>query len=82
MICDYIILRRAELSLPDLYSERGIYTYRNGVNHAAMIALAVGIALSLLGRVIAPLSFLFDGAWFFATAASLSTYYALMKPRN
>lgn len=79
LICDYVILRRMQLSLPDLYSNRGRYSYRDGINWSAMLAVAAGIAISLVGRFVPPLAFLFNGAWFFATGVSLFTYYALMK---
>ncbi len=79
LICDYVLIRRTQLVLADLYSETGIYSYRNGINSAAMWALSAGIGIALLGRLLPLLGFLFNGAWFFATGVSLATYYLLMK---
>ena len=79
MIADYFILRRARLKLDDLYCRSGAYEYDGGVNWRAVIALGVGIAVALLGLVVAPLRFLYDYAWFvgFGTAAAL--YLVLMQ---
>src|SRR6201999_3576002 len=63
MIADYFIVRRSRLEVRDLYRRRGIYEYHNGVNPRAMIALACGVAVALLGLVLAPLRFLYDYAW-------------------
>src|SRR5829696_1934372 len=43
LIADYWVIRRQQLSLPDLFRERGAYTYRGGVNPAAMVALVLGV---------------------------------------
>jgi NCS1 family nucleobase:cation symporter-1 len=43
LIADYWVLRRCQLSTPDLFALDGLYTYRGGVNPAAMLALVVAI---------------------------------------
>jgi NCS1 family nucleobase:cation symporter-1 len=82
MVCDYWWVRRFRLELEDLYSERGAYAYRGGVNRAAMIALGAGIATALAGRAHASVSFLFDGAWFSAGAMAFAVYALLMRTRR
>ena len=79
MIADYFILRRARLKLDDLYSRKGAYEYDGGVNWRAVIALGVGIAVALLGLVVAPLRFLYDYAWFVGFAVAGGLYLALMQ---
>jgi NCS1 family nucleobase:cation symporter-1 len=79
MIADYFILRRARLRLDDLYIRRGAYEYDGGVNWPAVIALGVGIAVALLGLVVAPLRFLYDYAWFVGFAVAGGLYLALMQ---
>ena len=79
MIADYFILRRARLKLDDLYSRNGAYEYDGGVNWRAVIALGVGIAVALLGLVVAPLRFLYDYAWFVGFAVAGGLYLALMQ---
>lgn len=79
LLCDYLILRRMELSSEDLYSATGIYSYGNGYNKAALAAMTAGIAIALSGKAIPALGFLFDGAWFSATGVSFGVYWALMR---
>ena len=43
LIADYWILRKRELSLPDLFKLDGRYSYGNGTNRKAIIALVVAI---------------------------------------
>jgi NCS1 family nucleobase:cation symporter-1 len=63
MIADYWLVRRRELSMPDLYRTDGIYRYASGFNPRALIALAVGIGVSLAGRWFEPLRLLADLGW-------------------
>lgn len=79
LIADYLVVRRMSLSVPELYDERGQYRYRNGFNDRALIALAAGVLVALLGKLDPRLNFLFSGAWFSATLVSLVVYVALMK---
>jgi NCS1 family nucleobase:cation symporter-1 len=80
LICDYVVIRRGKLSLPDLYLQSGIYSYTRGVNRKAVIALAAGILLALAGTLDSRVRFLFDGAWFSAAGTSFVVYFALMRP--
>jgi NCS1 family nucleobase:cation symporter-1 len=79
MIADYYILRRSRLKLDDLYARNGAYEYDGGVNWRAVTALGVGIAVALLGLVVAPLRFLYDYAWFVGFAVAGGLYLALMQ---
>jgi NCS1 family nucleobase:cation symporter-1 len=79
LICDYVVIRRIELSVPDLYDERGRYRYGNGFNERALIALAAGVLVALIGKLDERLSFLFSGAWFSATLVAFVVYGALMR---
>ncbi len=55
MIADYFVVRRSRLKVDDLYRRGGDYEYANGVNWRAVVALAAGIAVALLGLVVPPL---------------------------
>jgi NCS1 family nucleobase:cation symporter-1 len=79
MICDYVVVRRFRLSAEQLYDPHGVHAYRRGVNPRAIVALAAGIAVALLGRLVPALGFLFSGAWFSATLVSFAVYWALMR---
>jgi len=90
MIVDYFFIRRKELNAVDLYQEKGEYTYRNGFNSKAIIALLAGIVPNIPGfllqiKVIASDAFpqwvnhLYNYAWFVGFGVSGVVYYLLMK---
>jgi nucleobase:cation symporter-1, NCS1 family len=79
MIADYFLLRGSRLKVDDLYRRHGIYEYAGGVNWRAVVALACGIAVALLGLVIPPLRLLYDYAWFVGFGVAGGVYMALMQ---
>jgi len=91
LIADYWVIRRQQLSLPDLFREHGAYTYRNGVNAKALVALVVAIlpvvpgfinAVSTPGGQIANPGFfdvVYTYAWFVTFALSFVIYVVLMR---
>jgi nucleobase:cation symporter-1, NCS1 family len=81
IVCDYVVIRRGQLKLAELYREQGAYTYAAGVNRPAIVATAFGVLVALAGLV-PGLEFLFSGAWFSAAIASFLLYYALMRKNS
>jgi nucleobase:cation symporter-1, NCS1 family len=79
MIADYFLIRRARLSVVDLYRRNGLYEYDNGVNPRAVVALVTGIAVALLGLVLPALRLLYDYAWFVGFGVSGAVYVMLMQ---
>ena len=91
LIADYWVLRKQQLSLPDLFRENGLYSYRNGVNAKAMIALVVAVApvvpgffhaaMTPGGNVVSPslLDHLYQYAWFVTFGLSFAIYLVLMR---
>ena len=91
LIADYWVLRKQQLSLPDLFRENGMYSYRRGVNPRAMIALVVAVlpvvpgfiraAMTPGGNVANPglLDHLYQYAWFVTFGLSFVIYLALMN---
>jgi NCS1 family nucleobase:cation symporter-1 len=79
VVCDYVFVRRGALLLRDLYDEHGVYAYRRGVNPAALIAMAAGLAVAGVGLLVPALRYLFDGAWFSAAIVAGVLYWMLMK---
>ena len=91
LIADYWVVRRRRLSLPDLFRERGAYTYRGGVNPRAIAALVLSVlpvvpgfaraAMTPGGRVAAPglADHLYAYAWFVTFALSFLIYVVLMR---
>ncbi len=47
MICDYYVIRRRRLNVPDLYRQHGQFFFLGGVNPAGMIAWVVAGGLAL-----------------------------------
>lgn len=81
MICDYYIVRRRRLVVEDLYRRGGIYEYLHGFNPKAIVALAAGVAVALMGLVVPAVRWLYDYAWFAGFVVSGGIYFLLM-PRQ
>ena len=91
LIADYWVLRGRELSLPDLFKVNGRYSYSNGVNPRAVIALVVSIlpvvpgfiraAITPGGQVSDPMFFdtLYTYAWFVTFGLSFLLYLLLSR---
>lgn len=79
LLCDYFLVRKKELNLPELYNTKGIYSYGGaGFNPAAMIALAVGVLVAIVGYWVPELSFLYTLSWFVGFFVAFALYYLLM----
>jgi nucleobase:cation symporter-1, NCS1 family len=94
LIADYWVLRRQQLSTADLFKVDGAYSYANGVNYRAIIALIVAVipvvpgfirAATTPGGVI-PNPTLFDTlytyAWFVTFGLSFGLYLMLERSRG
>jgi NCS1 family nucleobase:cation symporter-1 len=90
MIADYYFIRKQQLSTVDLYKVNGQYTFRNGFNYCAIIALLAGIVPNIPGflttiKVMAPVSVpawiahLYNYAWFVGFFISALTYLVMMR---
>lgn len=69
-LCDYYVLRRRRLNLPDVYKLDGQYSYDKGWNIPGMICLLVGIILGQIFQVY---------AWMIGTAVGFCLYYVMCK---
>lgn len=78
-IADYWIVRKRRLDLAQLYSPKGIYAYAGGVNPRAIVALAIGWLLALIGAFFPPLHFFWSGGWIFSLLGGLVAYALLMQ---
>jgi NCS1 family nucleobase:cation symporter-1 len=70
MICDYYIIRRRRLNVPDLYSPNGQFTYKAGFNPAGMIAWFIGGGSAL---------YFMNYAYVVGFPVAFISYYFLMK---
>lgn len=93
MIVDYYFIRKQQLSLKDLYSYNGRYTFGNGYNGYAIIALLCGIVpnipgfLTIIGAIpkdaVWPwIDYLYNYAWFVGFFISGSLYFVLMQKQK
>ncbi len=90
MIADYYFIRKKILVAEDLYKQTGVYSYSNGLNNKAIIALFAGILPNLPGFLVAIkvialgtvplwLSNLYNYAWFVGFFLSGIVYILLMR---
>jgi len=79
MIADYFLIRKENLVLEDLYRRGGVYEYVGGYNYRAIIALASGAGVALVGLAVPPLRWLYDYAWFVGFFTAAAIYTLLMK---
>jgi nucleobase:cation symporter-1, NCS1 family len=79
MIADYFIVRHRTLKLDDLYIRSGAYEYSNGFNPRAVVSLAAGIFVALIGLFVPSLGWLYSYAWFVGFAVSFVVYVLLMR---
>jgi NCS1 family nucleobase:cation symporter-1 len=91
LIADYYFIRRQYLHTNDLYQLNGQYSYKNGFNNSALIALVLGILPNVPGfllqvKLISPdvfpawISHLYNYAWFVGFFVSGISYYLMMQP--
>jgi NCS1 family nucleobase:cation symporter-1 len=81
MIFDYYVVRNRQIAVEDLYRQCGAYEYRKGFNLSAILALAAGIVVALIGLVVPELHWLYDYAWFVGFFVSGGAYVGLMRGR-
>ncbi|MGV3698222.1 NCS1 family nucleobase:cation symporter-1 [Flavobacterium sp.] len=90
MIVDYYFVRKQTLIVEDLYNTKGMYSFSNGFNSSAVIALLVGILPNVPGffatiKVLPADAFpswilgLYHYAWFVGFALSGFVYWLLMR---
>ncbi|OQP62404.1 nitrate reductase [Niastella vici] len=90
MIVDYYFIRKQQLSTDDLYKANGQYTFKNGINYRAIIALLAGIIPNIPGflttiKVLSPdavpawIAHLYNYAWFVGFFISGLAYLFMMR---
>ncbi len=93
LIADYYFIRKQNLDTIQLYQSKGIYTFSNGFNKAAIVALLLGIIPNIPGFLITvklmaadsvPLwiGHLYNYAWFVGFFVSGGAYFLMMKNKN
>lgn len=92
MIADYYFVKKQQLDVEDLYNSKGRYSFSNGYNSNAVIALLAGILPNVPGfllqiKVISATAFpewishLYSYAWFVGFFVSGIVYLLLMRKK-
>ena len=90
MIADYYFIRKQTLKAAELYNHKGQYSFRNGFNRYAIIALLLGILPNIPGfllqvKLVSPTAFpqwishLYNYAWFVGFFVSGISYILMMR---
>ncbi|WP_312765471.1 NCS1 family nucleobase:cation symporter-1 [Epilithonimonas sp.] len=93
MISDYFLVRKKELILEDLYQQGKTYSYKDGFNSKAIIALVLGILPNIPGFLVTIklistdsvpewLTNLYHYGWFVGFFISGLVYFILMKNKR
>jgi NCS1 family nucleobase:cation symporter-1 len=94
LICDYWVIRKQRLNLEGLFDPHGPYSYGNGFNWRAMVALVVSIAPVVPGFIRAAstpggqvsnptfVDHLYTYAWFVTFGSGFIIYYVLAAFRR
>ena len=91
LIADYYLIRRQQLSVPDLYDPHGIYRFQGGFNRKAILSLVLGILPNIPGflatiGMLRPGLFpawiiqLYNYAWFVGFFVAGGSYCWMMRP--
>lgn len=79
MIADFWLLRKRRLDVDQLYQEQGEYTFAAGYNYRAMVALGIGILMTVLGFVVPAVGWMYSYSWFVGLGMAFVVYYVLNK---
>jgi NCS1 family nucleobase:cation symporter-1 len=82
LIADYFLVRKQQLNVTDLYRRGGEYEFTKGINWKAVVAMAGGVLVALIGLLIPSLVFLYDYAWFVGFVVAFALYAMVMKPHD
>ena len=78
-LADYWLVRKCLIDTKELYRPGGHYDYEGGINTKAVVALALGIVVALIGKFVPSLKILFDNAWAVGLLVTIVLYRALMR---
>ncbi|MGS0748963.1 NCS1 family nucleobase:cation symporter-1 [Halpernia sp. GG3] len=93
LIADYYFIKKQKLVLNDLYQSNGIYSFTNGINRYAVLALIIGILPNIAGFLVTVkaipensvpewINHLYNYAWFVGFFVSAIVYLILMKSKK
>ena len=75
LLSDYYLVRKLDLQLAELYKTDGKYAFGgSGFNPAALMALALGVGVALVGYFVPSLGFLYNLSWFTGFFVSFGSF--------
>ena len=81
LLCDYFIIRKTELSVPDLFAVNGRYRFTSGFNVVAIVALLAGVFTALIGFWVEAVAMLYQLSWFTGFVVAFLVYWLGMRGR-
>ncbi|MFJ7973216.1 NCS1 family nucleobase:cation symporter-1 [Psychrobacillus sp. NPDC096389] len=82
MLSHYFVVSNKRIDLKGLYSSSNTYSYRNGFNFKAIIALVIAGVISLIGQFVAVFKPLYDMSFFTGTIIAFILYSLIAKKRT
>lgn len=82
LLCDYFWIRKCRLDLPGLFNPDGRYRYSGGFHLAALISVAAGVLVALLGKWAPGWDVLYTLSWFSGFFTAFVLYRILYRPGN
>lgn len=80
LLSDYFLVRKKHLELAELFKVDGKYAFGgSGFNPAAIVALAAGVLVALIGLWVPAVSFLYTLSWFSGFLVAFLLYFLLMR---
>jgi NCS1 family nucleobase:cation symporter-1 len=83
IMADYWIIRKAQINIPDLYTEAttGEYHYKRGVNPRAIMALVPAAVIAIVIALVPAFSAVAGFSWFFG-AGLAAVFYLIVADRK
>jgi NCS1 nucleoside transporter family len=79
LLSDYFMVRKTNVDVDELFNPTGIYAFGgSGFHGKAMIALAAGVLVALIGYWVPALEFLYSLSWFTGFGVSFLLYWMLV----
>ncbi|MCO7175812.1 NCS1 family nucleobase:cation symporter-1 [Sporolactobacillus kofuensis] len=79
MFADFYIVHHRHYEINSFYLKDSEYSYSHGWNYSALIAMAVGTIISLIGLFVPTLKPLYSYSWFLGVGAGFIIYALLMR---
>jgi cytosine/uracil/thiamine/allantoin permease len=80
LLCDYFWIRKCRLDMPGLFNPDGRYRYTGGFHLPALLSVAAGVLVALLGKWVPRWEVLYTLSWFSGFFTAFFLYRILFRP--